>query len=96
MKRKRKLHACHHYFDFFLEELFWYVCCEKLLDVYWEQPRCTISSCVKLEFSDICYLILTKQTKIGEKKNLIMTTSLLEKLIIQLLVYLFIILKSNE
>ena len=70
MKRKRKLHACHHYFDFFFwEELFWYVCCEKLLDVYWEQPRCTISSCVKLEFSDICYLILTKQTKIGEKKS---------------------------
>ena len=54
---------------FFWEELFWYVCCEKLLDVYWEQPRCTISSCVKLEFSDICYLILTKQTKIGEKKS---------------------------
>lgn len=71
MKRKKKLqHAIIILiFFFFWEELFWYVCCEKLLDVYWEQPRCSISSCVKLEFSDICYLILTKQTKIGEKKS---------------------------
>ena len=32
----------------------------------------------------------------GEKKNPIMTISILEKLIIHLLVYLFIILKCNE